>query len=175
MLLSRVGQFLGLQLLQGADDAETCITRFDYIVDIAILRSVVRVGKQLGIFCFLFSHEGFRIGSFLGFLGIEYLNCTGTTHYGNFGCRPCIVHIATQLLAAHHNVRTSIRLAQGNSHLRHSSLSVSVQQFCTMQDNGIVFLSCSRQESRHIYQRNDRNVEGIAETDKTCPLREALQ
>ena len=45
MLLGRVAQLLGLQLLQGADNAETRITRFDNIVDIAILGCILRIGK----------------------------------------------------------------------------------------------------------------------------------
>ena len=34
MFLGRVGQFLGLQLLQGADNAETRVARFYNIIDI---------------------------------------------------------------------------------------------------------------------------------------------
>ena len=37
--------FLGLQLLQGADNAEACITRFDNIINIAILGCIVRISK----------------------------------------------------------------------------------------------------------------------------------
>lgn len=54
MFLGRVGQFLGLQLLQGADNAETRVARFDNIIDIAILGCIVRIGKQFGIFSFFF-------------------------------------------------------------------------------------------------------------------------
>ena len=43
MLFRRIGQFLGLQLLQGADNAEACITRFDNIINIAILGCIVRI------------------------------------------------------------------------------------------------------------------------------------
>ena len=55
MFLGRVGQFLGLQLLQGADNAETRVARFDNIIDIAILGCIVRIGKQFGLFSFFFS------------------------------------------------------------------------------------------------------------------------
>ena len=55
MLFRRIGQFLGLQLLQGADNAETRVARFDNIIDIAILGCIVRIGKQFGIFSFFFS------------------------------------------------------------------------------------------------------------------------
>ena len=39
-----------------------------------------------------------------------------------------------------------------------------------MKDNAIVFLTCSRKESRYVYQRYDRNIECIAETNETCTL-----
>ena len=32
-----------------------------------------------------------------------------------------------------------------------------------MQDDGVVLLTCSRQESRYVNEADDRNVEGIAE------------
>ena len=37
-----------------------------------------------------------------------------------------------------------------------------------MKDNAIVFLACSRKESRYVYQRHDRDIESIAETNETC-------
>ena len=39
-----------------------------------------------------------------------------------------------------------------------------------MKDNAVVFLTCSRKESRYVYQRYDRNIECIAETNETCTL-----
>ena len=54
MLLGRVGQFLGLQLLQGTDDAEAGVARFDDIVNVTILGGIVRIRKQLGVLVFFF-------------------------------------------------------------------------------------------------------------------------
>ena len=39
-----------------------------------------------------------------------------------------------------------------------------------MQDDGVVFLTCSRQESRHVDEAYDGDVEGIAEAHKACTL-----
>ena len=72
VFLCGIRQLLGLQLLQGADDAETRVARFDDIVYIAILGCIVGVGKQLGVFGFLLCQELGRIFMFLGFLGIKY-------------------------------------------------------------------------------------------------------
>ena len=75
-----------------------------------------------------------------------------------------------QLLRAHNNVRTTVRLTQGNGNLGHSSLAVSVEQLSTVQDNSVVLLTCTRQESWNVNQRYDRNIEGVAETNETCTL-----
>ena len=39
-----------------------------------------------------------------------------------------------------------------------------------MLDNGVVFLTCSGKESGNVHQRNDRNVECVAETNEACCL-----
>ena len=61
MLFGRVGQTLGLQLGQRADDTETRVARFDYIVDITVFSSLVRVREELVVFGFFFGQESFRV------------------------------------------------------------------------------------------------------------------
>ena len=104
MLLSWIGQFLSLQLLQSADNAETCVTRFNHIIDVTILSCIVRISKQLGVFSFFLCQELSRIFLFLSFTGIQYLNGTCTTHYSDFSSRPCVVHVTAELLTAHYDV-----------------------------------------------------------------------
>ena len=111
MFLGRVGQFLGLQLLQGADNAETRVARFDNIIDIAILGCIVRIGKQFGIFSFFFSQELSRIFLLFGLACLQNFYRTCTTHNCDFSSRPCIVHVTTKLLTAHYDVRTAIGFA----------------------------------------------------------------
>ena len=83
VFLGRIGQLLGLQLLQGTNDAEARVTRLNHIVNVTIFSCIIRVGKQLGVFSFLFSHKGFRVGSIFRFLGIQYFYGTNLhTTYG---------------------------------------------------------------------------------------------
>ena len=142
MLLGRVSQFLCSQLLERTDDAETSVARLNYIIDVTILGSIVRIAEQVGVFLFLSGNVGFRIFLFFSFLHIEHFGSTGSTHHSNFCRRPCVVHIATQLLTAHHNVATAIALADCYGHLGHSGFAVGIKQFCAVKDNGIIFLSC---------------------------------
>ena len=61
-------------------------------------------------------------------------------------------HITTELLTAHHDVRATVRLTQSDSYLRYSSFTISIQQFGAMEDNAVILLTCSRKESRYVYQ-----------------------
>ena len=73
MLFGRVGQTLGLQLGQGTDDTETRVARFDYIVDITVFSSLVRVREELVVFGFFFGQESFRVLGFLRAFGMQLM------------------------------------------------------------------------------------------------------
>ena len=44
-----------------------------------------------------------------------------------------------------------------------------------LKDDGVVLLSCTRQEARHVYQRDQRYVNASQKRTKRAPLRLALQ
>jgi len=54
--------------------------------------------------------------------------------------------------------------------LRHRRFAVGVQQLGAVPDDAAVFLRHSRQKSRHILERHDRNVERIAEAHEARSL-----
>ena len=174
MLLGRQTLALGSELSQTAANAETSVAWLDDVVDIAILSSLIRIGKLLGILLFLLCQECLHVlAGFLlclGFLATEHCNGTAGTHYGNLRRWPCEVQVGTQLLATHHDVATTIALTQCDSNLWHGSLAVSVEQLCTMKDDSIVLLTCTWQESWYVNERYDRNIEGIAETNEASCL-----
>ena len=163
MFSLRVLELLGLQLGQRTDDAEAGVAGLDNVVDVAILGCIVRVGEELGVLGLLLGNECLGIFLLLGLLGIEDGSSTAGTHYGNLGCRPCVVHVATELLTAHHDVATTIALAQGNGYLGHSSFAEGVEQLGTVEDNGVVLLACTGEEAWNVDECYQRNVEGVAE------------
>ena len=67
-------------------------------------------------------------------------------------------------------MRTTIALAEVYSHLRHSSFAISVEQLRTVGDDSVVFLTRAGQETGHVYQADDGDVEGVAETYEACTL-----
>ena len=53
------------------------------------------------------------------------------------------------------------------SNFRYSCYGICIQHFCAVTDNNAVFLVTARQEARYVYQVQQRNVESIAEANKT--------
>ena len=61
MLLGWQGVALSSKLSQTTTDAETSIARFDHIVDVAILGSLIWVGEELVVLVLLLCDEGLYI------------------------------------------------------------------------------------------------------------------
>ncbi len=83
MFLGRVRLLLGSEHVEGLDHAETCVARFDDIVDIAIFGCLVRVGEQVAVFILFHLDELLGVLGSLGILGIEHAYGTLGTHHGD--------------------------------------------------------------------------------------------
>ena len=88
MLLSRQSIALGSELSQCTTDAETSVARFNDIVNIAILSSLIRIGEEFVVLLFLLSNKGLYVlaGFLLSlcFLCIQHSSGTRCTHDCNF-------------------------------------------------------------------------------------------
>lgn len=60
-----------------------------------------------------------------------------------------------------------MNLSGDDSNLRHGCLSVCVQQLSAVFDDAIVLLAGAWQETGHIHERHDWDVEAIQETHET--------
>ena len=67
MFLHRILQALGLQFLEGVDDAGTRVARLNNIINIAIACCAIGISKQVGIFSFFLLEECFCLFSFGNF------------------------------------------------------------------------------------------------------------
>ena len=114
--------------------------------------------------------ECFGIFLLFGFLAIEDGHGTAGAHHGDFGRGPSVVEVGLELLAAHHDVRTAVALAQGHGHLGHGGFAVGVEQFRTVADDSVVFLACAGEEAGHVNKADDGDVEGVAEAYEACGL-----
>ncbi len=166
MLFGRVSHFLGGELLQSADYAEAGVAGLDDVVDIAVLGRVVRIAEKLVVFSLSFGEHLCGVVRFLCFLGVEHFYGACASHNCDFCSRPCVVHVAAELLAAHHDVAAAIALAERNGDFGHSSFAVSVKELGSMENHAVVFLTCSGEESGHVNQSDQRNIESVAEAYK---------
>ena len=71
------------------------------------------------------------------------------------------------MLTGHRVVGTSMSFTRDECDLWDGGLSVGVQELGTVLDDASILLVSSGQEARHVYEGDNRNVEGIAETDET--------
>ena len=74
------------------------------------------------------------------------------------------------MLRAHNVISPAISLARNNGDLRHGCLGESEEQLRAVLDNAVVFLICARKEARYINERDDWDIETIAEADEACAL-----
>src|SRR5438270_737632 len=91
-------------------------------------------------------------------------------HDRNLGRRPRHVEVGADVLRAHHAVRASIRLAGDHCQLRHGRLAERVEQLRAVADDAAVLLRGPRQEAGHVDEREERDVEGVAEAPESRGL-----
>ncbi len=170
VLLGRICLLLGGEHLKCADYAETRIARFDDVVYVAIFGCLIGVCKELGVFVLFLLLESCGIGCAFEVFGVEHAYSAFSTHDSDFCRRPSVVHVAAELLAAHHDVAAAIALAERNGYLRHGGFSVCIEELCAVEDDTVVLLAGSGKESRHVYERNERDIECVAEANEACTL-----
>ena len=160
----------GCQLCQSTANAEARISWLYHVVYVTVLSCLVRVGEHIGVLFFLLCKESLGVFVLLGFFCTEHCNGSACSHDGDFSRWPCVVDVGAQLLASHDDMASAVALAQRNGNLGHRGLAVCVEQLCSVQDYGVVFLACAGQEAGHVNEAYDRNVEGVAEAYKACAL-----
>ena len=60
-------------------------------------------------------------------------------------------------------MRTAVALAERHGHLGHRGLAIGVEQLGTVVDNGVILLTRTGEEARHVDERHDGDVESVAE------------
>ena len=161
MLLPGVGHLLGLENLEVLAESTTGLGGLDDVVDESSLGGHERVGEVVGV---------------LGLVLLQVLSAEDnlhsslSSHDGNLTVRPRVVAVSAQVLGGHDAVSTSVALAGDHGHLGHGGLGVGVDELGSLTDNSAVLLVHTGQESGHIHEGHQRNVEGIAEAHETGSL-----
>ena len=128
MLLSRITQFLSLQLLQhGLHGNVCCVVQSHRRCSHIWLHC--KDWQTVSCILLLFCKELSRIFLIFSLRAYNTSTAPAPPITRDFGSRPCVVHVTAKLLTAHYDVRTTVRFTQCDSNLRHSSFTVSIQQF----------------------------------------------
>ena len=84
-------------------------------------------------------------------------------HHGNLGGRPGQRDVGPKVLRVHHDVRPAVGLARDDRDAGDRGLGERIEELRPAADHASVLLGRPRQESRHVDEREDREVEGVAE------------
>ena len=113
-------------------------------------------------------------GGVLHLLAEDDLDRPLGAHHGDLGRRPGEDAVGAQVLRAHRQVRTAVGLAEDHLDLRHGRRRVGEQHLGAVADDAAVLLLHAGQEPGHVDERDQRDVEGVAEPDEPARLVEAL-
>ena len=155
------GTILGLEHLEGVNDALSGLTGLNDTIDVASLSGLEGVGEgTLVIGCLL-----------LNILATEDdLNSALGSHDGNLSRGPSVVEVTSEVLRAHDIVSATICLPGNEANLGHASLSVRIEDLGAMLDNTTELLVGSWEEAWHIGEGDEGDLEGITEADEASSL-----
>src|SRR5512133_4248745 len=135
-----------------------CLSWFDYSIDVTFGSSNKRIGKLcLVLLDFLFSHL-VRVSCCGYFFSENYIGSSFGSHNCYLCSRPCKDEIGPQMTRAHGNITAAISFTDDYSQLRHCSLAVCIQNFCTMTYHSGMFLVNTRKISREVDKGDDRYI-----------------
>ena len=167
MLLRRIPVPLAAQRLERVDQPRTRVARIDDVVDVAAGRGDVGMRELRAVLarsCASVASAGSPLSA------ISLLNRISTApfgpHHRDLRRGPRDVEVAADVLGAHDVVRAAVRLARDDGELGHRRLAVGVQQLGAVPDDAAVLLRDAGQEAGHVLERDDRNVERVAEADE---------
>ena len=111
-----------------------------------------------------------RIGRLRQLAPVEDVHRALRPHHRDLGRRIRVVEVRADVLARHHAVRAAVRLARDDGDLRHRRFGERVEQLRAGADDAAVLLPHARQEARHVLERDERDVERVAEAHEARGL-----
>src|SRR5581483_10709154 len=91
-------------------------------------------------------------------------------HHRDLRARPGKVQVAAHRARVHHDVRTSVRLAEHDRDAGHGGAGVREGKLGAVADHAAPFEVLAGVEARRVYERHDRQVERVAERDEPRAL-----
>src|SRR5580704_13139099 len=157
---------LGVQRLQGPAQVSPGLGGLDHVIHQAAASGHIRIGERFAIeFDQLIPPLPFV------FRGVDLMakhdfRSTFGSHDCDFRRRPGHNPVRPQVLTAHPDVSSAVGFAYHDRYLWDGCRRVGEQDFCSMPNDAAVLLLDSGQKSGYIDKRQQRNVEGIAESNE---------
>src|SRR2546422_1793783 len=161
MLLRGIAVALRGERRQRLDEARPGVARIDDVVQIATRRREIGVGEFLAILALLRLR---RVAL------VQHLHRSLRSHHRDLRRGPRHVVVAAHVLRVHDIVGSAVRLARDHGELGHGGLAVGVEQLRAVLDDATVLLRHAGQEPGHVFERDERDVERVAEADEPRPL-----
>ena len=162
MLAPRARLRLRERRLQGIDQHGAGAPRFDHVVDVAALRSGVRVRELLLVVGDQLRALRIGVAGVVELAAEDDVHRAVRPHHGDLRSRPGEVEVGADVLGAHDVICAAVGLTRDHRQLRHRRLGVRVEQLRPVPDDSAPFLRRSGEKARHVDERHERDVECIA-------------
>src|SRR2546426_7858445 len=170
VLLRRPGLSLRAEDGKGVDYPRPGLRRFDDVIEVAHPRGDVRVREPVPIFAHELPLPGLRILRVLDLFLEDDLDRAFRTHDRQLGGWPGEVEVPADVLRTHDVIRAAVRFPRDHGDLRYGGLAEGEQELRPVPDDPAVLLFHAGKETGHVDEREERDVEAVAEADEASRL-----
>src|SRR5436309_6663127 len=170
VLLRRPGLSFRGEDGEGVDHARPGLRRFDDVIEVAHPRGDVWVREPIPILAYELLLPGLRILRVLDLFLEDDLDRAFRTHDRQLGGWPGEVEVPADVLRTHDVIRAAVRFPGDDGDLRDRGLAEGEQELRPAPDDPAVLLFHAGKETGHVDEREERDVEAVAEPDEAGRL-----
>ncbi len=176
MFLAGIGVFLVFEGAERGDDAGASFGGLDDRVDVAALGGNEGIGKAVAEFGDFFLAKLFALGfgNFVELALVDDIYGAFRTHDGDLRGGPGEIGIGSNVFRSHDAISPAVGFAGDDRDFRDSGLGEGEEQFGAVLDDSAEFLLSAGEKTWNIFEGDERNVEGVAETHETRALHRGI-
>src|SRR5438093_4541968 len=170
VLLRRPGFSLRAGDREGVNHTRSGLRRFDDVIEVAHPRGDVWVREPIPIFAHELLLPGLRILRILDLFLEDDLDRAFRTHDRQLGGWPGEVEVPANVFRTHDVIRAAVRFPRDDGDLRDRGLAESEQELGPVPNDPAVLLLHPGEETGYVDEREERDVEAVAEADEASRL-----
>src|SRR3989454_1502599 len=170
VLLGRPGLSFRAEDREGVNHTRPGLGRFDDVIEVAHPRGNVRVREPIPILAHELPLPGLRILRVLDLFLEDDLDRAFRTHDRQLGGWPGEVEVPADVLRTHDVIRAAVRFSRDDGDLWDRGLAESEQELRPVPDDPAVLLFHAGKETGYVDEREERDVEAVAEADEASRL-----